>query len=275
LALFLLTLGVLPGRAFAQTPSPLNEWQYSSGISLRTLYEKPMPDWDISVGAAVETQNDYDGSNSYDVQGGPVFDIRYRDIAFLSSGEGLGVNVFRGKTYRVGIALTYDLGRDKEDEAHLSGLGGIRPAVEPKLFGEYNIIVPKLSLPIVLRLEARRGFGGNSGWIGDFSAYMPVIGTKKFFVFVGPSVTAADATWMHRYFGVTPQQSAASGLPVYSPGSGIKSIGFGASAVWFVSKHWFGTADGSVEDLLGDAAKSPITLANVQTVLSLSVGYQF
>jgi hypothetical protein len=40
------------------------------------------------------------------VEGGPVINIHYLDIAFISTGEGVGYNVLRGDHYQLGIALT-------------------------------------------------------------------------------------------------------------------------------------------------------------------------
>ena len=68
------------------------------------------------LGAAADTQPVYAGADAYRVQGGPVIDIEYRDIAFLSTGDGLGVNFLRGDHYRVGAAIAYDRGRLERDD---------------------------------------------------------------------------------------------------------------------------------------------------------------
>lgn len=263
------------GGAMAQTPGPLAEWQYSAGVGLRSMFEDPLPTWETSFGVATEVQPRYPGSSQYHIVPGVTFDVRYKDIAFLSTGEGLGVNLLHGKTYRAGVALGYDLGRDQDDGRHLHGMGNIPAAAEPKLFAEYTIF------PVVLRADIRRGIGGNNGWVGDVSAYMPVygdehlFGSQKLFVFAGPTATFTDSTYQRRYYGVTALQAQRSGYRPYTPGSGFENAGFGMSAVWFWSDHWFGTADGSVRRLLGDAADSPLTASKVQLGLTLSVSYQF
>ncbi len=262
-------LFVETGGAAAQTPAPLGEWQYSAGVGLRSMFQDPLPTWDTSVGVATEVQPRFPGSSQYHIVPGLTFDIRYKDIAFLSTGEGLGVNILHDKNYRVGVALGYDLGRDQDDGRHLHGMGDIPAAAEPKLFAEYTIF------PVVLRADIRRGIGGNNGWVGDLSAYMPVYGNEKFFVFAGPTTTYTDSTYQRRYFGVTPLQSQRSGYRVFTPGSGFESAGLGTSVVWYWSDHWFGVADGAVQRLLGDAEKSPLTSSKVQLGLSLSVAYQF
>ncbi|MDG3439778.1 MipA/OmpV family protein [Nitrospirillum amazonense] len=269
LGLALCLFCLMPGKAQAQTPSPLSEWQYSAGVLLRSKFENPLPTWDVSVGAATSLQPRYVGSSEYHVQPGINLDVRYKDIAFFSMGEGLGVNLLRGENFRAGVALGFDVGRDQDDSSQLHGLGDISPAPEAKVFAEYTIF------PVVLRTAVRRGFGGNNGWVGDVSAYLPVAGSERFFVFVGPTATYANSSYMRRYFGINPNQSIRSGYRQFTPGSGFSSAGFGSSAVWFWTEHWFMTADGAYQRLLGDAADSPITRAHSQLTLNLSVAYRF
>ncbi len=85
---FVLVLGVLSFRvAVAQTPSPLEEWQYSSGIQLQRLFEPTVPKWQVEFGLGSQFGPASDGLKRYRVQGGPAIDIRYKDIAFLSTGS--------------------------------------------------------------------------------------------------------------------------------------------------------------------------------------------
>jgi len=136
LALGALTLG--PPQAWCQTPSPLQEWQYSGGIILAKLFEPDLPKWRRVVGVASEVQPVYDGSHAYRVSGGPVINIQYRDRAFISTGDGIGFNFLHGKHYQVGFALAYDLGRkEKDDLANLQGMGDISAAPVAKLYGAW------------------------------------------------------------------------------------------------------------------------------------------
>ena len=113
-----------PRLTWGQTPSPLQEWQYSSGIILEKLFAPEVPEWRVVLGLGAEYKPLYDGARPYRTQGGPIINIRYRDIAFASVGEGIGVNLLSGKHYRFGVALGYDLGRrETDDESHLHGLG--------------------------------------------------------------------------------------------------------------------------------------------------------
>ncbi|WER50168.1 MipA/OmpV family protein [Cupriavidus sp. WKF15] len=271
---YLLALGALAStQAQAQTPAPLAEWQFSVGVPLEKLFEETIPEWEVRLGAAAMLRPHYDGSSKYIVIGGPSVDIRYRDIAFASIGEGLGVNVLRGKNYRAGIALTYNLGRRAEENSPLlDGMKNINPAPEAKLFAEYAV---SKEFPLVMRVDARRSLGGSDGWIGDIGAYMPLPGSsEKFYWFAGPTLTLADSRYMNAWYGVSASQ-ARPGRPQFSPGGGVRSYGFGLSAVWFFDKHWFATTDVSVLQLVGDAKRSPLTQTATGGAFDLSINYQF
>jgi outer membrane scaffolding protein for murein synthesis (MipA/OmpV family) len=261
------------GQAQAQTPSPIAEWQYSSGIELQKRFEPdhPASNWRGTVGASVATQPSYLGSDHYDITGGPNFDIRYKDVAFLSTGEGLGVNLLFTDHFRLGAALGYDLGRHEDDDRRLRGMGNISSAVVPRLFAAMVLF------PVTFRLDIRKGIGGNKGIIGDASVYAPVYGSKQFVLFVGGSATFASAQYNTRYFGVNANQSASSGYRTYDPDAGPVAVSFGSSAIWFFSprRTWFADATLTLDRLLGDAAHSPLAAARYSSAVALSIGYQF
>ncbi|RKP45972.1 MipA/OmpV family protein [Trinickia fusca] len=265
---------LIPGPAAAQTPSPLAEWQYSSGILLEQMFEPNLPTWRIRVGPTVAFQPRYDGADSYATQTGAAIDIRYRDRFFFSTGEGLGANVLTGPNWRVALGAAYDIGRRSADDLdHLHGLPNINPAPLLRLSGEY--VVSK-SFPLVVRADVRRSFGGDNGWIGDLGAYMPMPGSsEKFSWFVGPTMTAADSRYMNSWFGVSPAASARSGLSTYHASAGIKSVGIGVSADWEIRKHWLLSADAAFQQLVGSAAHSPITQTRGSGVFDLSIDYDF
>jgi outer membrane scaffolding protein for murein synthesis (MipA/OmpV family) len=269
-------LGVLIAvhPAQAQTPSPLAEWQYSSGVQLQRLFEPSVPTWQVEVGLGAQYAPDFEGAGRYQAQPGPVVDIRYKDIAFASTGEGIGVNLFSFRHISVGAAISYDLGRSPHiDGQDLSGLGTIHPAPELKLFA--TTVLMK-SFPLTIRVDVRKQLGATDGLVGDIGAYLPMPGSSKHFAwFVGPTVTLADGRYMNGYFGVSDTQAASTLYPVYKASPGFKSAGLGVSADYFLTPHVIINMSGAYERLLGSAAKSPITQTKNETVISLSALYKF
>jgi outer membrane scaffolding protein for murein synthesis (MipA/OmpV family) len=264
-----------PTIAWSQTPSPLQEWQYSSGIILERLFESDVPKWRTVLGAGLEFRPLYEGSSAYRGQGGPVINVRYSDIAFFSVGEGLGWNILHGEHYRAGVALGYDLGRrESDDVAHLRGLGDIGRAPTIKAFASF---VASKKFPLVMRADVRQIFGGGAdGLLADFGAYIPLPGSsKKLFMFAGPSITLADRRYQQKVFGVTATQALASGYPDYNAHGGPNVAGFGFSATRFITEHWLINTDLAVNRLLGSASDSPITQRNVQGVVALSMEYSW
>ena len=267
-------LGAMAPPAAAQTPSPLAEWQYSAGNLLETMFEPEQPDWRGEIGPALSFGPLYDGATRQTVTPGVTAELRYRDLAFASTGEGIGVNLLRGENYRAGLALTYDLGRrEADDRSRLRGMGNVAMAPELKLFGEYAV---SKAFPLVMRVDIRRTAGGSNGTIGDLGAYLPLPGSSEtLFLFAGPTLTLADATYMQSYFGVTPLQASRSAYRAYTPAGGIKSAGIGLGATWFFSQSWFLDADLAVSRLLGAAAASPVVRAPLATTLAATVAYRF
>jgi outer membrane scaffolding protein for murein synthesis (MipA/OmpV family) len=263
---------LLPSCAWSQTPSPLQEWQYSSGVDLEKLFEPTVPDWVVVLGAGSEYRPVYDGAELGQTQAGPVINIRYQDLAFASIGEGLGVNLLHTDHLRGGLALGYDLGRlVSADVSHLTGLGDIKRAPAAKAFFSYAV---SQNFPMVVRADVRQIIGGADGMLADLGAYMPLPGSsRRLMMFAGPSITYADHRYMQKEFGVTATQAMASGYPVYDPHAGSDAVGFGFSATGFVTDHWLINLDTAVNRLLGGAADSPITQKTTQHVLALSVAY--
>lgn len=259
----LLVLCLAPA-AWAQTPLPLANWQYSTGEVLAPL-GGPIPEWRVTLGAGATLQPKFEGAKRYEGEPSAILDVRYKDIAFLSDGEGLGVNLLHGKGYRAGIAVSYDLGRDTHDDPHLQHLPNISPAPEAKIFGQYFL------LPFVLTADLRKAIGGHEGVIGDLGAYVPLPVAKETYLFIGPSLTAADGRYMTSYFGV----GAGTGLPTFQAHAGLKNATLGATAIRTFGAHWLVIAQSAYERLLGDAARSPVSETNNQFVFDLEVGYRF
>jgi outer membrane scaffolding protein for murein synthesis (MipA/OmpV family) len=252
----------------AQTPLPFANWQYSTGEVLAPL-GGPLPELRITLGGGTLIQPNFEGARRYELEPSGIIDVRYRDIAFLSDGEGLGINLLRGQGFRAGIAVSYDLGRDSHDDPRLHNLTNINPALEPKIFAQYFL------LPIVFTADLRKGIGGHAGLIGDIGAYVPLPIAPHAYLFLGPSVTAANDRYMRSYFGVSTAEAASSGLPQFAARGGVKNATFGATAVWLIGEHWLLVGEGAFERLLGDAAASPIPQTRTQLVLGLDIGYRF
>lgn len=262
-------------RAPAQTPSPMQEWQYSGGIILARLFDPDLPKFRTILGLAAQTEPVYSGSRAYKVDGGPVIDFHYRDIAFISTGDGIGYNVLRGDHYQLGVAIAYDLGRkERDDLTNLHGMGNIGVAPVGKIFGSW---VLSKHFPLILRWDARQFAGGAEGAVGDAGVYFPLPGSSRTFVmFAGPSITLATHHYLQTLYGVTPEQSVMSGHPAYRiKDNGTNAAGVGFSATKFLTPHWLLNLDTAIDQIRGNASRSPLIERRTQRVLALSIDYNW
>jgi outer membrane scaffolding protein for murein synthesis (MipA/OmpV family) len=260
--------------AAAQTPSPMQEWQYPGGIQLQKLFAPQVPKWDFVLGLAASANPIYSGASQYRAGAGPVINIRYRDRLFVSTGEGLGYNFTEGKNYRASVSMGLDLGRRMAwHYSTLHGLGDIPRAPFFKLSGTYVI---SKRLPIMLRANVRKIAGGAAGFVGDLSVYTPLPGSsRKFVMFAGPSVTFADRNHLQTVYGINERQALQSGYPLFAPHGGLEAAGFGFSATRFFTTHFLGNMNLAVSELLGSPSRSPIVERKAQGSLSFSVAYRW
>lgn len=261
--------------ARAQTPSPMQEWQYSGGNILARLFAPDLPEFRTTLGLAAQVQPVYSGSRAYRVLGGPVIDFHYRDIAFISTGDGIGYNVLHGDHYQVGVALAYDLGRrERSDLTNLHGMGNIRIAPVGKVFGSW---VLSRHFPLILRWDARQFAGGAQGAVGDAGVYLPLPGSSETFVmFAGPSITLATHHYLQTLYGVSQAQSLTSGHPAYKiEDNGTTAAGVGFSATKFLSPHWMLNLEAAISQIRGEASRSPLVERRTQRVLALSMDYNW
>ncbi|GAA0567306.1 MipA/OmpV family protein [Rhizomicrobium electricum] len=87
-----------------------------------------------------------------------------------------------------------------------------------------------------------------------------------------------DLSWvsrpyMRKYFGVSPADSAASGLPVFTPGDGFNRAGVALSVDQFLSRHFSVGIRGYYARMMGPAADSPVTSDPNQYFAGIVAGY--
>ena len=268
-----LALFAVPTAIVAQTPSPLQEWQYSSGLILARMFEPDQPEFRVRAGVGSAIQPVYDGSRAYRVRGGPVIDVQFKDVAFVSTGDGIGYNVVHKRGLQLGVSVAYDLGRkERDDYTNLSGMGDKPVSAVPKLFGAW---VVSQEFPLVIRSDIRHLLRAGGGSIADLGAYFPLPGCSSHLaMFFGPSITVADKRYLQDMFGVTNQESASSRHAAYSiRQSGIEATGLGFSATWTLSRHYLVNVDAAINHLGHLPGDSPLVERASGHAMALSFDY--
>jgi outer membrane scaffolding protein for murein synthesis (MipA/OmpV family) len=272
-SLIFLAVFTVPTAILAQTPSPLQEWQYSSGLILARMFEPDLPEFRVISGVGSAIQPVYDGSRAYRVRGGPAINVQFKDIAFISTGDGIGYNVVHKRGLQLGVSIAYDLGRkERDDYTNLIGMGDKPVSAVPKLFGAW---VVSQKFPLVIRSDIRRLLRTGGGSIADLGAYFPLPGcSSRLTLFFGPSITIANKRYLQDLYGVTNQESASSRHVAYSiKHSGIEATGLGFSATWTLSRHYLVNVNAAMNHLGHLGADSPLVERASGHVVALSFDY--
>lgn len=169
--------------------------------------------------------------------------------------DGFGFSLTgRGGPIEIGPVVHFQSEREEEDVG--APVGNVDFTVEPGVFVNVNV-----SPAFRLRFEGRRGVGGHDAFLGDVGADLFLRGGTDTLFSIGPRLRLADDDWMDAYFAVTPAAALASGLPVYDPEGGIRSVGAMAGLTHQFSRSFGIYAYAGYDRLVGDAADSPIVRA--------------
>ncbi|WP_448660014.1 MipA/OmpV family protein [Sphingomonas sp. CJ99] len=220
--------------------------------------------WTISVGFAPVVSPVWQGSTEAALSIFPDLRLNYRDEIFASVPDGIGWNAVRSDGWRAGPVVKLRFGRDERNGGSpflisggsdaLLGLGDVAAAGEAGGFVEKRF-GPRQQLRV--RSELRQGFGGHQGLVADLSASAGGrIGRAIWSL--GPRATLASRDYVQTYFGVTPAQSAASGITAFRADGGLVSVGVGGTVIRPVGRSYVVTLFGGADRLSGDAGGSTL-----------------
>jgi outer membrane scaffolding protein for murein synthesis (MipA/OmpV family) len=226
--------------------------------------------WKVGVGPGLIVTPKYPGSRDLTVYPFPALDISWDDRIFSQGPDVLGVNALRSADYHLGAALSFDFQSRKEsDDPHLRGLGDVHGGPKLKLFADYTWWMFTGSVALYQDIA---GNGQGKTVSTDLVASLPLDG---WLFSVGPGFTWADAQYTRTLFGVSRQQSAASGLPAFDTSSGIRDVHLNLYVSHDFSKHWTSSVSLTAGRLQHYAAESPITERRFELNMLTSVNYRF
>ena len=231
-------------------------------------------DFNLAVGGMAIVLPRYEGSKHYRAVGIPyVIPAGIDDGKGRITARGLDDIRFRAFDYQgfeFGPLAGWRVGRRENDADHLAGLGDIHGGVVVGGYAGYHIgwLMPFVSYH-------HQVTGDDTGGVLRFG----VEGIKE--VLPGLRLTGiagasyAESTYMELFFGVTAAQSAASGLPVFNAGAGIKDLYLDLTADYQIDDHWSLKLGGRYARLLSDAANSPVIETRDQFQAMIGVSYKF
>ncbi|HEY6834315.1 MAG TPA: MipA/OmpV family protein [Pseudolabrys sp.] len=232
-------------------------------------------EWTVTIGAEGRTLPEFEGGSRYSGIAIPRFNIRQAGTPehFYSPRQGFGVGIIDTGNFRFGPVFKLRLPRNEGDDYALHGLGNVDWTLEAGVFGEYW---PTQWLRT--RAEVRQGIGGHHGIVSDLMADVVVPVTQQLRLSGGPRLSLATAEAEQPYFGITPEQSINSGLPVYNARGGIHSWGAGAQAHYQWTPQWATYTFVEYQRLEDGAADSPLVIQRGtpdQVQVGLGATYEF
>ncbi len=196
----------------------------------------------------------------------PNVSVKYGDF-FSASLYGVEYVARRKGDWRFGTAVSYDFGRAESAENNplyvaaspstdLQGMGDIDGTFEIGGFVQYKVKSYSAKLKVLQGLN-----GGHDGLKGEasasYSGQVNVLPLPLFYS-VGPTISFGNDTYNNTFFGVSADQSVASGLNQYDADAGINSVGFKATAILPLSRNTSIISFIEYSQLTGDAKDSSL-----------------
>lgn len=223
--------------------------------------------WSVTLGGGALYAPTYEGDDRSRLSLLPSIEVAYGDDFFASVQNGVGYRVINTKALRAGPIAQIAFSRDEDgqqvfaisgdDTGDLRGLGDVDARFEVGGFVEYDLG------GLTLRAEARQAVSGHQGWVADLGASWSgrsLLSGRPLLWSVGPRARLVGDEYSEAYFGVTPVQSGASGLPAYESGGGLHAYGLGAALVAPLSRDGRSALVfvAGYDMLTGDAGDSPL-----------------
>ena len=232
-------------------------------------------DWSLTLGAAGFVAPTYEGAKDMAISGVPVISLSRTGTAirFSSRNDNPGFSVYDNGSFRIGPVGKLLWPRDSDSSNDLIGLKDVPFGVEAGLFAEY---FP--SDWMRLRAEVRQGFLAHHGVVADLSADAFTDIMPNVQISAGPRLSLASDSYFRAYYGVSPAESIASGLTVYDPGGGLKSVGVGGAVTWKATDKITTQLFGEYSRLTGPAADSSLVKERGspnQFMIGISATYRF
>jgi outer membrane scaffolding protein for murein synthesis (MipA/OmpV family) len=232
---------------------------------------------DSLIGPGLRSRPAYDGSASQRTELVPA--IRYLGSPwFVRSTQGVlegGLRVELAPGLHAAAQLAYEPGRTTSESSFLEShaVAGIKRGASVGLQMEWDHSFGPV--PITLLARVRKHTEADLGAQADLRLSVGVFQSGPVSAGVFTQATWANARSMGALYGVTAQQSAATGLPAFAAGGGnpFASVGL----LWSVdlSPRWVVVGSLEARRLHGDAASSPLTERVSNHWVSAGVAYRF
>lgn len=220
----------------------------------------PLPEGNL-VAVGVGAYPDYIGSDDYAIGAIPL--ARWQFLgqrAMTLVGNDLRVNVLDTEHWRFGPEGILRFGRSDVKDDVVNRVHDVDMSIDLGLFVGYDWHLPgepriRLGTSAWTLWNVTDSEGGWTVGANVYGAY-PI--ARPVTLTAGSGVTYGSGAYMRQNFGITPEDSVASGLPVYSAGAGIRDVRGWLVLLVHLSPKWTIGAGIVYSWLADEAADSPI-----------------
>lgn len=271
LAAMAILFSTYPGVALAADAIAVNSDDFTlppPEPSRFARFEQKLSDWHVVVGGGAIIVPEYEGGDKFKIMPVPFVTATFLDVVTIDP-TGANIAIYKQDRFEFSARLGYEMGRKEDDSDHLRGLGDVDMGATVGAKAAVNFG------PAQIFAQLDKTIGGSDGMVGRIGAEVNQPLSQSLMIGASASAVFADENHMQAYFGVTPEQSARSGLARYDAGAGLKRADFSISATYMLNQNWMVRGEAGVDFLVGDAADSPIVVEKVQPSGMLLVGYRF
>lgn len=240
----------------------------------------------LAIGLVANASPEYSGSNRIGTALAPAGRISWKGYSISRSSvvrakstrntdhvseTGLAGPMLSLDRFSAGFGLSLHRGRNASETDAAKGIKPLRGT----LIGRVRL---RYTLSDSMQLQARVV----GDLLGRQEGYEIPIGLNwqhslrpKLLLSADVGMTWADAESMRNTYGIAKREHLASGLPLYTPGSGIREFGASVGLTGEPSKHWVWVASFSLVYLTGPAARSPMVKTRWLPSLVTGVAYRF
>lgn len=237
----------VPAEPSVPVPPPAN---VQPGIlSAGGALDSQTPDIVATLRAGVEVSPSYFGSDEYEL--GPDLAARLDYVRFPG---GFEYGSSRTVGFRTGWGIQGSfryIGERKDDD--IKGLDEIDWSAEVGLGLGYEQRSWRAFA------DVRYGVIGHNAWVGEIGADAIAYPIQGLTLTAGPRLEFGSDNFANTYFGISPEESIASGLDTYDASGGLLATGVEIGARYLFNERWGVEGAISYDRLVNDAADSPIT----------------
>lgn len=218
----------------------------------------------IGMGTAVVPV--YQGAEDYRILPLPALDIAVGPF-FANLRDGIGAKAIETRNVSLGASIALTPGYRRRDVP--DGVRGVDFGAGARIFGTFR------AAGAIATIGGTRGFaGGTHGVTLDGSLAFPMLVSPRVILIPAAVVTWSNAKNNDRYFGISPSEARASGLPEFRAGSGFKDASASLTLVYRMTDRFSVSATGGVTRLLGNVRNSPLVEHETQPTGFLSLTYR-